>query len=48
MPTTILGTTAEIFEFYEPPPQSLEVGLKIKAKGRQRFKVVESRTQVDG
>ena len=48
MPTTILGTTAEIFEFYEPPPQSLEVGLKIKARGRQRFKVIDSRTQIDG
>jgi hypothetical protein len=47
-PASILGTTAEIFEYSEPGPHSLEVGLKIKAKGRQRFKVVSSRTQIDG
>ena len=43
-----IGTTAEIYEFREPPPDSLEVGLKIKAKGRQRFRVLNMRRQVDG
>ena len=43
-----IGTTAEIYEFREPPAGSLEVGLKIKAKGRQRFRVISERRQVDG
>merc|ERR1719219_1270609 len=43
-----IGTTAEIYEFREPPAGSLEVGLKIKAKGRQRFRVISQRRQVDG
>lgn len=43
-----VGTTAEIFEFREPSPQSLEVGLKIKAKGRQRFRILSQRRQIDG
>ena len=47
-PASITGTTAEIFEFYEPPPESLQVGLRIKARGRQRFKVLSSRSQIDG
>jgi hypothetical protein len=45
---SIIGTTAEIFEYFEPSPESLEVGLKIKAKGRQRFKVINSHSQIDG
>ena len=44
----LIGTTAEIYEFREPPPTSLEVGLKIKAKGRQRFKILSQRRQIDG
>lgn len=43
-----IGTTAEIYEFREPTPEGLEVGLKIKAKGRQRFKILSQRRQVDG
>ena len=45
---SIIGTTAEIFEYFEPSAESLEVGLKIKAKGRQRFKVINSHSQIDG
>lgn len=44
----ILGTTAEIFEYREPPENSYEVGLKVKVRGRQRFKVLSTRRQVDG
>ena len=43
-----IGTTAEIYEFREPSPDSLEVGLKIKAKGRQRFRILSQRRQIDG
>ena len=43
-----IGTTAEIYEFREPTPESLEVGLKIKCKGRQRFRILSMRRQVDG
>merc|ERR1711874_483031 len=43
-----IGTTAEIYEFREPSPESLEVGLKIKAKGRQRFRILSHRRQIDG
>ena len=43
-----IGTTAEIYEFREAPPEGLEIGLKIKAKGRQRFKILSQRRQVDG
>ena len=44
----IVGTTAEIYEFRDPPEDSNEVGLKLKIKGRQRFRVLSSRTQADG
>ena len=43
-----IGTTAEIYEFREPSPESLEVGLKIKCKGRQRFRILSMRRQIDG
>lgn len=43
-----VGTTAEIYEYREPPPSSLEAGYHIKAKGRQRFKIISIRRQVDG
>ncbi len=43
-----IGTTAEIYEFREPSEDSLEVGFKIKAKGRQRFRVLSQRRQIDG
>ena len=32
----------------DPPETSNEVGFKIKVKGRQRFRVLSSRTQIDG
>lgn len=43
-----VGTTAEIYEFREPPEDSNEVGLKLKVKGRQRFRLLRSRVQIDG
>jgi cereblon len=43
-----IGTTAEIYEYREPEADSLELGLKIKAKGRQRFKVLSQRRSIDG
>ena len=43
-----IGTTAEIYEFREASPESLEVGLKIKCKGRQRFRILSMRRQIDG
>ncbi|TRY75187.1 hypothetical protein TCAL_01597 [Tigriopus californicus] len=43
----ILGTTAEIFEYREPE-NDYEVGLKVKIRGRQRFKILSTRQQVDG
>ena len=42
----LVGTTAEIFEYQEEEEEA--VGLKVKARGRQRFEVVSSRRQVDG
>jgi len=45
----VVGTTAEIFEYREAEDQEeREVGLKIKARGRQRFKLISTRRQVDG
>jgi len=45
----VVGTTAEVFEYREAGDQDeREVGLKIKARGRQRFKLVSTRRQVDG
>eukprot|EP00092_Neocalanus_flemingeri_P092343 GFUD01117211.1.p1 GENE.GFUD01117211.1~~GFUD01117211.1.p1 ORF type:complete len:545 (-),score=176.61 GFUD01117211.1:89-1723(-) len=45
----VVGTTAEIFEYREAEdPEVREVGLKIKARGRQRFKLMSTRRQVDG
>jgi len=45
----VVGTTAEIFEYREAEDQDeREVGLKIKARGRQRFKLISTRRQVDG
>jgi len=41
----LVGTTAEIFEYQDGEQ---EAGLKLKARGRQRFKVVSTRRQVDG
>ena len=32
----------------DPPESSNEVGFKMKVKGRQRFRVLSSRTQIDG
>ena len=43
-----VGTTAEIYEYRDPPPESMEIGFKMKVKGRQRFKIISSRQQVDG
>jgi len=44
-----VGTTAEIFEFGEPGPSGGAVtGYTIKAKGRQRFKILKTRRTVDG
>jgi len=45
----VVGTTAEIFEYREAEDaDDREVGLKIKARGRQRFKLISTRRQVDG
>lgn len=45
----VVGTTAEVFEYREAGDQDeREVGLKIKARGRQRFKLLSTRRQVDG
>jgi cereblon len=43
-----VGTTAEIYEFREAPESGLEVGFKLKVRGRQRFRVLNSRTSLDG
>jgi hypothetical protein len=40
-----IGTTAEIYEYRDEEELA---GFCIKAKGRQRFHVVESQRQVDG
>ena len=45
----VVGTTAEIFEYREAgDPDDREVGLKIKARGRQWFKLMSTRRLVDG
>lgn len=45
----VVGTTAEIFEYRDAgDEEDREVGLKIKARGRQRFKLMSTRRQVDG
>merc|ERR1719220_2672102 len=41
----LVGTTAEIFEYQDGEE---EAGLKLEARGRQRFKVLSTRRQVDG
>lgn len=41
------GTTAEIYAFREEQEYGIET-VKIKAVGRQRFRVHEIRTQADG
>jgi Lon protease-like protein len=40
-----IGTTAEIYEYRDEEDLA---GFCIKAKGRQRFRVMESQRQVDG
>lgn len=41
------GTTAEIYAYREEQDFGIEV-VKVKAVGRQRFRVLELRTQSDG
>lgn len=41
------GTTAEIYAYREEQEFGIET-VKVKAVGRQRFKVLEIRTQSDG
>lgn len=41
------GTTAEIYAYREEQDFGIEI-VKVKAVGRQRFKVLELRTQSDG
>merc|ERR1711971_477076 len=50
-----VGTTAHVYEVRESeevpvgsPQEQEEVGLKLKAKGRQRFRLVSARRQSDG
>ena len=43
-----VGTTAEIYECREPSASSTDVGYHIKAKGRQRFRLISIRRQADG
>ncbi len=43
-----VGTTAEIYEFRDPPETSNEVGLRLKVRGNQRFRLLSSRVQIDG
>jgi Lon protease-like protein len=40
-----IGTTAEIYEYRDEEDMA---GFCIKAKGRQRFRVIKSQRQVDG
>lgn len=40
-----VGTTAEIYEFQD---EEETAGFKIKAKGRQRFRIIETQRQIDG
>ena len=42
----VVGTTAEIFHYQDEEGEA--AGLKIKARGRQRFRIVSTRRQVDG
>lgn len=46
-PEAEFGTTAEIYAFREEQEYGIET-VKVKAVGRQRFKVHEIRTQADG
>ncbi|KAM8867040.1 protein cereblon [Synchiropus picturatus] len=46
-PDTEFGTTAEIYAYLEEQEYGIET-VKVKAIGRQRFKVHEIRTQADG
>jgi len=44
-----IGTTAEIFEYRAASDENVEeIGFKIKARGRQRFKLLSTRRQADG
>ena len=42
----MVGTTAEIFHYQDGEGEA--AGLKIKARGRQRFRIISARRQVDG
>merc|ERR1712112_293356 len=50
----LVGTTAEIFEYIDADDNIISnedprsVGLKMRVRGRQRFKLVSTRRQVDG
>lgn len=46
-PEPAFGTTAEIYAYREEQEYGIET-VKVKAIGRQRFKVHEIRTQADG
>lgn len=46
-PDAEFGTTAEIYAYREEQEYGIET-VKVKAVGRQRFKVHEIRTQADG
>lgn len=46
-PVAKFGTTAEIYAYQEEQEYGIET-VKVKAVGRQRFKVHEIRTQADG
>lgn len=46
-PEAKFGTTAEIYAYREEQEYGIET-VKVKAVGRQRFKVHEIRTQADG
>jgi len=44
-----VGTTAEVFEYREASADNpTEVGLRLKARGRQRFRLLSARRQADG
>jgi len=45
----LVGTTAEIFEYgEEDPTDHTSIGFKVKARGRQRFKLMSTRREIDG
>ena len=44
----LVGTTAEIFHYQDGEDGDESAGLKVKARGRQRFTLLASRRQVDG